>query len=63
MFALGDDATDEAVFREVSGRSLAIRVGKDTVATAARLRIASSEGGAEFLRTCSRAVRGDGAGP
>ena len=50
FLALGDDVTDEDMFREMRGRGLAVRVGESGAPTGAARRLASIEDAAEFLR-------------
>lgn len=50
LVALGDDRTDEDLFRALEGRGLAVRVGRRGGVTSARLRLASPKGVASFLR-------------
>ena len=54
LVALGDDRTDEDLFREVSDRGLTVRVGAPGVRTAASLRIASPKSVQQFLHKLSR---------
>jgi trehalose-phosphatase len=47
--AVGDDVTDEDMFREIRGTGLGVRVGQANVATAAQRRLGSPDDVAEFL--------------
>lgn len=57
LLAIGDDSTDEDLFRAVRGRGLAVRVGPAGPTTAAQLRLASPRGVARFLRHLAEASR------
>lgn len=50
LVAVGDDRTDEDLFRVLAGRGLAVRVGPPGVATVARARLTSPAAVASFLR-------------
>lgn len=50
LVAVGDDRTDEDLFRVLAGRGLAVRVGPPGVATVARARLTSPAAVALFLR-------------
>jgi trehalose-phosphatase len=50
LVALGDDRTDEDLFRAIRGRGLAVRVGRPGKRTLARRRLASPKAVQRFLR-------------
>jgi trehalose-phosphatase len=52
--AVGDDVTDEDMFREIRGIGLAVLVGDEDRATSATRRIRSSEATGEFLAALAR---------
>jgi len=59
LVGVGDDRTDEDLFRALRGRGLAIRVGRPGVHSAARRRLTSPAAVQRFLAELARA----GAGP
>ncbi len=59
LVGMGDDRTDEDLFRALRGRGLAVRVGRPGVRSAARWRLTSPAAVQRFLAELARA----GAGP
>ena len=49
LVAIGDDRTDEDLFRELAGRGLTIRIGRPGIVTAADHRLASPAAVLRFL--------------
>ncbi len=58
LVGVGDDRTDEDLFRALRGRGLAIRVGRPGVRSAARWRLTSPAAVRRFLAELSRADDG-----
>jgi alpha,alpha-trehalase len=58
LVAVGDDVTDEDMFREIRGIGLAVLVGDEDRGTFATRRIRSPEATGEFLAGLVRATRG-----
>ncbi len=56
LVALGDDRTDEDLFREIRGRGLPVRVGRPRKGTLAERRLASPRAVQRFLRALGERV-------
>ena len=63
FLAIGDDVTDEDMFREMRGRGLAVHVGPPGASTLAPRRLDSSAAVGEFLRRLAAAFDAPASGP
>jgi trehalose 6-phosphate phosphatase len=59
LVALGDDRTDEDLFRAIGGRGLGVRVGRSRLATHATRRLPSPRAVLRFLEQVAEASRGE----
>ncbi len=58
LVGVGDDRTDEDLFRALRGRGLAVRVGRPGLRSAARCRLSSPVAVQRFLAELARADAG-----